>query len=93
MLGLNSLTLGNNDFPGVTYRRAPPEGRGFQFCGIEVHLDLPGTPSCLALPGSASVEAAVNWIVEHEEDPDIDTMPMVKPRCTTRSRAPGTANP
>ncbi|KDP39354.1 hypothetical protein JCGZ_01111 [Jatropha curcas] len=27
--------------------------------------------------GNASIEAAVNWIVEHENDPDIDDMPMV----------------
>ncbi|XP_044479336.1 chromatin assembly factor 1 subunit A-B-like [Mangifera indica] len=27
--------------------------------------------------GNASLEAAVNWIVEHENDPDIDQMPMV----------------
>ncbi|KAH9649662.1 UBA domain-containing protein [Citrus sinensis] len=27
--------------------------------------------------GNASVEAAVNWVVEHENDPDIDEMPMV----------------
>ncbi|GAY46517.1 hypothetical protein CUMW_097660 [Citrus unshiu] len=26
--------------------------------------------------GNASVEAAVNWVVEHENDPDIDEMPM-----------------
>ncbi|KAK9725781.1 hypothetical protein RND81_05G168800 [Saponaria officinalis] len=27
--------------------------------------------------GNASLETAVNWIVEHENDPDIDQMPMV----------------
>lgn len=27
--------------------------------------------------GGNSVEAAVNWIVEHENDPDIDEMPLV----------------
>ncbi|KAJ4723211.1 UBX domain-containing protein 1 [Melia azedarach] len=27
--------------------------------------------------GNAGVEAAVNWVVEHENDPDIDQMPMV----------------
>ena len=29
--------------------------------------------------GSSSVETAVNWIVEHESDPDIDEMPLVLP--------------
>lgn len=27
--------------------------------------------------GNASLEAAVNWVVEHENDPDIDQLPMV----------------
>lgn len=31
----------------------------------------------LSISGNASVEAAVNWVVEHENDPDIDEMPMV----------------
>jgi hypothetical protein len=29
------------------------------------------------LSGNAGLEAAVNWVVEHENDPDIDEMPMV----------------
>ncbi|OMO88604.1 hypothetical protein COLO4_20167 [Corchorus olitorius] len=31
----------------------------------------------LHFSGNASLEAAVNWVVEHESDPDIDQMPMV----------------
>ncbi|XP_048135174.1 UBX domain-containing protein 1-B isoform X2 [Rhodamnia argentea] len=31
----------------------------------------------LHFSGNASVEAAVNWVVEHEEDPEIDQMPLV----------------
>ncbi|CAM8921196.1 unnamed protein product [Rhodiola kirilowii] len=27
--------------------------------------------------GSSSLEAAVNWVVEHENDPDIDEMPLI----------------
>lgn len=29
------------------------------------------------LTGNASIEAAANWIVEHENDSDIDEIPMV----------------
>ncbi|KAI3440824.1 uncharacterized protein J3R85_003056 [Psidium guajava] len=31
----------------------------------------------LHFSGNTSVEAAVNWVVEHEEDPEIDQMPLV----------------
>ncbi|XP_057957421.1 uncharacterized protein LOC131150611 isoform X2 [Malania oleifera] len=31
----------------------------------------------LHFSGNASLEAAVNWVVEHENDPDIDQMPLV----------------
>ncbi|KAL8518933.1 hypothetical protein ACS0TY_003460 [Phlomoides rotata] len=31
----------------------------------------------LHFSGNASLEAAANWIVEHENDPDIDQMPLV----------------
>lgn len=27
--------------------------------------------------GNISLEAAVNWVVEHENDPDVDEMPLV----------------
>ncbi|KAJ6809988.1 chromatin assembly factor 1 subunit A-B-like [Iris pallida] len=27
--------------------------------------------------GNSSIEAAINWVAEHEDDPDIDEMPMV----------------
>jgi uncharacterized UBP type Zn finger protein len=29
------------------------------------------------MTGSSSIEAAINWIVEHENDADIDEIPMV----------------
>lgn len=32
---------------------------------------------CFLLPGNASLEAAIDWIVDHENDPDIDQMPLV----------------
>ncbi|XP_077211006.1 ubiquitin-associated (UBA)/TS-N domain-containing protein [Tasmannia lanceolata] len=31
----------------------------------------------LHFSGNASIEAAVSWVVEHEDDPEIDQMPMV----------------
>ncbi|GLT28858.1 hypothetical protein SLA2020_037620 [Shorea laevis] len=45
-------------------------------------LELMGFPTARATralhySGNASLEAAVNWVVEHENDPDIDQMPMV----------------
>ncbi|GLU10718.1 hypothetical protein SLE2022_275040 [Rubroshorea leprosula] len=45
-------------------------------------LELMGFPTARATralhySGNASLEAAVNWIVEHENDPDVDQMPMV----------------
>ncbi|KAI4345359.1 hypothetical protein L6164_012490 [Bauhinia variegata] len=36
--------------------------------------------------GNASVEAAINWVVEHENDPDIDEMPLVP--ANTKVEAP-----
>ncbi|XP_027119028.1 vicilin-like seed storage protein At2g18540 [Coffea eugenioides] len=36
--------------------------------------------------GNASLEAAVNWVVEHENDPDIDEMPLV-PASAKKSEA------
>lgn len=36
--------------------------------------------------GNASLEAAVNWVVEHENDPDIDEMPLVP--ANTKVEAP-----
>lgn len=29
------------------------------------------------LPGNASLEAAIDWIIDHNDDPDIDEMPLV----------------
>ncbi|XP_061355481.1 uncharacterized protein LOC133300012 [Gastrolobium bilobum] len=40
----------------------------------------------LHFSGNAGLEAAVNWIVEHENDPDIDQMPMVP--ANTKVEAP-----
>ncbi|GBG67556.1 hypothetical protein CBR_g685 [Chara braunii] len=38
--------------------------------------------------GREDVEAAVNWIVEHEEDPDIDEMPLVPADATAAKPKP-----
>lgn len=38
--------------------------------------------------GNAGLEAAVNWIVEHENDPDIDEIPMVPVNSKAESRKP-----
>ncbi|KAK4768537.1 hypothetical protein SAY87_003678 [Trapa incisa] len=40
----------------------------------------------LHFSGNASVEAAVNWVVEHEDDPEIDQMPLVP--ANTKVEAP-----
>nr|KJB30004.1 hypothetical protein B456_005G130000 [Gossypium raimondii] len=45
-------------------------------------LEAMGFPTARAtraihFSGNTSLEAAVNWVVEHEADPDIDQMPMV----------------
>ncbi|XP_049398379.1 uncharacterized protein LOC125862372 [Solanum stenotomum] len=41
----------------------------------------------LHFSGNASLEAAVNWVVEHESDPDIDETPMV-PASAKKGEAP-----
>ncbi|KAL6571229.1 hypothetical protein OROHE_002872 [Orobanche hederae] len=41
----------------------------------------------LHFSGNVSLEASANWIVEHENDPDIDQMPLV-PVSSNQSRAP-----
>ncbi|RWW35133.1 hypothetical protein GW17_00000058 [Ensete ventricosum] len=33
--------------------------------------------SNLDIGGNSSIEAAINWVAEHEDDPDIDQMPLV----------------
>lgn len=43
------------------------------------HLQFSGCLNLLPFSssGNAGIEAAVNWVVEHENDTDIDQMPMV----------------
>ncbi|TXG72602.1 hypothetical protein EZV62_001181 [Acer yangbiense] len=38
--------------------------------------------------GNGSIEAAVNWVVEHENDPDIDQMPLVPANTKVESPNP-----
>ncbi|KAK3021638.1 hypothetical protein RJ639_046362 [Escallonia herrerae] len=42
-------------------------------------MGFPLAPATRALhySGNSSLEAAINWIIEHENDPDIDQMPLV----------------
>lgn len=54
-------------------------------------LEVMGFPTARAtralhFSGNASVEAAVNWVVEHEDDPEIDQMPLVP--VNTKAEAP-----
>ncbi|KAG0570925.1 hypothetical protein KC19_6G197900 [Ceratodon purpureus] len=51
-------------------------------------LEMMGFPAARAtralhFTGSSNVETAVNWIVEHESDPDIDEMPLVPAELST----------
>lgn len=47
-------------------------------CIGETRLEFRLTNTC-SHAGSSNVETAVNWIVEHENDSDIDEMPLVWP--------------
>ncbi|CAL9125940.1 unnamed protein product [Musa textilis] len=45
-------------------------------------LELMGFPTARAtralhFSGNSTIEAAINWVIEHENDPDIDQMPLV----------------
>ena len=31
----------------------------------------------MSLSGNSSLESAINWLLEHENDPDIDQLPLV----------------
>lgn len=42
----------------------------------------------LHFSGGENVEAAVNWIVEHEDDPDIDDMPLVPASAAAEKKQP-----
>ncbi|KAK6914288.1 PUB domain [Dillenia turbinata] len=60
-------------------------------CKLLEELEAMGFPKgratrALHFSGNASLEAAVNWVVEHENDPDIDQMPLVSGN--TKSEAP-----
>ncbi|XP_009627183.1 uncharacterized protein LOC107786172 [Nicotiana tabacum] len=55
-------------------------------------LETMGFPKARAIralhfSGNASLEAAVNWVVEHESDPDIDETPLV-PASAKKAEAP-----
>jgi uncharacterized UBP type Zn finger protein len=45
-------------------------------------LELMGFPTArsiraLHFSGNSSLESAINWLLEHENDPDIDQLPLV----------------
>nr|KAJ0218780.1 hypothetical protein LSAT_V11C300133520 [Lactuca sativa] len=42
----------------------------------------------LHFSGNSSLEAAANWIVEHEEDADIDQMPLVSAKSKSEPSKP-----
>ncbi|URE08245.1 PUB domain [Musa troglodytarum] len=65
----------------------------------EVDSDLLGQLESMGFPtaratralhysGNSSIEAAINWVAEHEDDPDIDQMPLVPNDKMTEANQP-----
>ncbi|GLJ47744.1 hypothetical protein SUGI_1008380 [Cryptomeria japonica] len=65
-----------------------PMSEGTDMVAAEVNKELLAELESMGFPtaratralhfsGNTSIEAAINWVVEHENDPDIDELPMV----------------
>ncbi|XP_065009278.1 uncharacterized protein LOC135639451 [Musa acuminata AAA Group] len=65
----------------------------------EVDSDLLGQLESMGFPtaratralhysGNSSIEAAINWVAEHEDDPDIDQMPLIPKDKMTEANKP-----
>ncbi|RRT68936.1 hypothetical protein B296_00013246 [Ensete ventricosum] len=53
------------------------ESMGFPTARATRALHYSGTILLYSVLGNSSIEAAINWVAEHEDDPDIDQMPLV----------------
>ncbi|KAG7995470.1 hypothetical protein I3843_01G111200 [Carya illinoinensis] len=72
---LHTKRTGHTDFVDKTSEAAKPIS--LEVPKATAESDQAGNASTSQPEGNAGIEAAVNWVVEHEDDSDIDQMPLV----------------
>ncbi|KAK3417016.1 hypothetical protein EUGRSUZ_H02771 [Eucalyptus grandis] len=82
---LHKKRTGHTEFVDKTLETAKPISLEVPKVAAE-SADAPDVTTSDQTEGNASVEAAVNWVVEHEDDPEIDQMPLVP--VNTKAEAP-----